>query len=50
MITNYICFYYIIKDSYKKKAPLEENLVVKDDFVYISTGGNKNRDIEDYLN
>ena len=50
ILTNYICFYYIIKDSYKKKTGLEENLVLKDDFVEITNGEHKNQDIEDYLN
>lgn len=49
ILTNYICFYYIIKDSYKKRTPLQENLVLKEDFEDISNSENKNKDIEDYL-
>lgn len=50
ILTNYICFYFIIKNSYKKPTPVEENLIIKDDFISLSNSGNKNNDIEDYLN
>jgi len=49
ILTNYICFYYIIKDSYKKKTPLQENLVSQDDFVFVNECRDKNKDLEDYL-
>lgn len=50
ILSNYICFYYIIKDSYKKPTPLNENLVLKEDLVNISIDGHRNKEIEDYLN
>lgn len=49
ILSNYICFFFIIKDSYKKPTQLEENLVSNDDLITIPHNEHRNNDIEEYL-
>jgi len=49
ILSNYLCFYFIIRDSYKKPNKLDDNLVSKDDLLNFSTIDQKNNEIKQYL-
>lgn len=49
IFTNYLAFFYIIKDSYKPKKSIKRTLLEKDVLVLNYQNRNSNRDIENFL-
>lgn len=50
ILSNYISFYFVIRDSYKKEKKKSDNVIVNNDIVRFSDVHGVNKDIEEYLN